>query len=148
LRQPHRGLAWAICRSRTRKVVSTSLGGRRRWRCVERCWPTTAHARASPCSSKHPTPGQPQRSTTPPPATTGTISAHSSTPNTPFLPGSIQARVSGKLLNFQLPRSGQYWAAVDNASPLLVGVHHACSGRYARYAAGECVVRQLVAGMV
>jgi hypothetical protein len=42
------------------------------------------------------------------------ISAQSSTPNTYFLPNSVRARVSGKLVNFQLPRGGQYWAAVDN----------------------------------
>jgi hypothetical protein len=43
-------------------------------------------------------------------------SAQSSTPNTRFLPGSTPARVSGKLVNFQLPRPGQYWPAVDTPS--------------------------------
>ena len=42
------------------------------------------------------------------------ISAQSSTPNTRFLPGSVQARVSRKLVNFQLPCRGQYSLAVDN----------------------------------
>jgi len=42
------------------------------------------------------------------------ISAQSSTPNTRFLPGSVHARVPGKLVNFQLPRTDQYWAAVDS----------------------------------
>jgi len=44
-------------------------------------------------------------------------SAQSSTPNTRFLPGSTPARVSGKLVNFRLPRPGQYWAAVDSRYP-------------------------------
>jgi hypothetical protein len=41
------------------------------------------------------------------------ISAQSSTLNTRFLPGSVPARVSGKLVSFRLPRAGQYWVAVD-----------------------------------
>jgi len=44
------------------------------------------------------------------------ISAQSSTPNTRFLPCSVQARVSGKLVNFQLPRADQYSVAVDSHS--------------------------------
>jgi len=42
------------------------------------------------------------------------ISAQSSTLNTRFLPGSVQPRLSRKLVNFQLPRSGQYSVAADN----------------------------------
>jgi hypothetical protein len=45
-----------------------------------------------------------------------TISAQSSTLNTRFLPRSVRARVSGKLVNFPLPRGGQYWVAVDTPS--------------------------------
>jgi hypothetical protein len=41
------------------------------------------------------------------------ISAQSSTLNTRFLLGSVQPRLSRKLVNFQLPRSGQYSVAVD-----------------------------------
>jgi hypothetical protein len=42
------------------------------------------------------------------------ISAQSSTISTCFLPGSTSARVTGKLVNFQLPHRGQYSVAVDN----------------------------------
>jgi hypothetical protein len=49
------------------------------------------------------------------------ISAQSSTPNTRFLPSSVQTRVSGKLVNIQLPRGGQYWAAVDRPPGLRCG---------------------------
>jgi hypothetical protein len=41
------------------------------------------------------------------------ISAQSSTISTCFLPGSTSARVTGKLVNFQLPHRGQYSVAVD-----------------------------------
>ena len=41
------------------------------------------------------------------------ISAQSSTLNTRFLLGSVQPRFSRKLVNFRLPRSGQYSVAVD-----------------------------------
>jgi hypothetical protein len=41
------------------------------------------------------------------------ISAQSSTFSTCFLPDSARARVSGKLVNFRLPRCGQYSVAVD-----------------------------------
>jgi Single-strand binding protein family len=40
-------------------------------------------------------------------------SAQSSTSNTCFLPSSVRARVQGKLVNFRLPRSGQFSVAVD-----------------------------------
>jgi len=43
------------------------------------------------------------------------ISAQSSTISTCFLPGSTSARVTGKLVNFQLPHRGQYSVAVDTA---------------------------------
>jgi len=42
------------------------------------------------------------------------ISAQSSTLNTRFLLGSVQPRFSRKLVNFRLPRSGQYSVAVDS----------------------------------
>jgi hypothetical protein len=42
-------------------------------------------------------------------------SAQSSTLSTRFLPGSTQARVLGKPVNFRLPRSGQFSLAVDRA---------------------------------
>src|SRR5215217_7727461 len=42
------------------------------------------------------------------------ISAQSSTISTCFLPGSTPARVTGKLVNFQLPHRGQYSVAVDS----------------------------------
>ena len=45
------------------------------------------------------------------------ISAQSSTSNTRFLPCSVGARVSGKLVNFQLPRADQYSVAVDTRAP-------------------------------
>jgi hypothetical protein len=41
------------------------------------------------------------------------ISAQSSTISTCFLPGSTPARVTGKLVNFQLPHRGQYSVAAD-----------------------------------
>ena len=41
------------------------------------------------------------------------ISAQSSTLSTCFLPDSAPARVSGKLVNFRLPRCGQYSVAAD-----------------------------------
>jgi hypothetical protein len=41
------------------------------------------------------------------------ISAQSSTTSTCFLPGSTPARVTGKLVNFQLPHRGQYSVAAD-----------------------------------
>jgi hypothetical protein len=41
------------------------------------------------------------------------ISAQSSMISTCFLPGSTPARVTGKLVNFQLPHRGQYSAAAD-----------------------------------
>jgi hypothetical protein len=44
------------------------------------------------------------------------ISAQSSTISTRSLPGSTPARVSGKLVNFQLPHRGQFSPAVDRAS--------------------------------
>jgi hypothetical protein len=42
-------------------------------------------------------------------------SAQSSTPNTRFLTGSVQARVSRKLVNFQLPCPGQYSPVVNTS---------------------------------
>jgi hypothetical protein len=42
------------------------------------------------------------------------ISAQSSTISTCFLPGSTSAKVTGKLVNFQLPHHGQYSVAVDS----------------------------------
>jgi hypothetical protein len=42
------------------------------------------------------------------------ISAQSSTLNTHFLPGSIQARVIRKVVSFRLPRPGQFSLAVDS----------------------------------
>jgi len=50
------------------------------------------------------------------------ISAQSSTLNTRFLPGSTEHRVPGKLVNFRLPRGGQFSPAVDmviGAAPFL-----------------------------
>src|SRR5215218_10884156 len=44
------------------------------------------------------------------------ISAQSSTISTCFLPGSTSARVTGKLVNFQLPHRGQYSVAVDTTA--------------------------------
>ena len=44
------------------------------------------------------------------------ISAQSSTISTQSLPGSTPARVSGKLVKFQLPHRGQFSPAVDMAS--------------------------------
>jgi hypothetical protein len=41
------------------------------------------------------------------------ISAQSSTISTCFLPGSTLARVTGKLVNFQLPHRGQHSVAAD-----------------------------------
>ncbi|MEA2202451.1 MAG: hypothetical protein QOI89_3058, partial [Solirubrobacteraceae bacterium] len=40
-------------------------------------------------------------------------SAQSSTLNTRSSPARFKPGVSGKLVNFQLPRGGQYWAAID-----------------------------------
>jgi hypothetical protein len=45
------------------------------------------------------------------------ISAQSSTISTCFLPGSTPARVTGKLVNSQLPHRGQYSVAVDKIPP-------------------------------
>lgn len=46
-------------------------------------------------------------------------SAQSSTPNTCFLPDPTPARVSGKLVNFQLPRPAQYSLAVDTTNQVV-----------------------------
>jgi hypothetical protein len=43
------------------------------------------------------------------------ISAQSSTISTCFLPGSTPARVTGKLVNFQLPHRDQYSVAADTS---------------------------------
>jgi hypothetical protein len=45
------------------------------------------------------------------------ISAQSSTSNARFLPCSVRARVSGKLVNSQLPRADQYFVAVHTTTP-------------------------------
>jgi hypothetical protein len=45
------------------------------------------------------------------------ISAQSSTSSTCFLPSSNRARVSGKLVNFQFPRGGQFSVAADIVEP-------------------------------
>jgi hypothetical protein len=46
------------------------------------------------------------------------ISAQSSTISTRSLPGSTPARVSGKLVNFQLPHRGQFSPADDKADDM------------------------------
>ena len=52
------------------------------------------------------------------------ISAQSSTLSTCFLPSSAEARVSGKLVNFRLPRGDQYSLAADrtHADPVEAAI--------------------------
>jgi hypothetical protein len=50
------------------------------------------------------------------------ISAQSSTISTCFLPGSTPARVTGKLINFQLPHRDQYSVAADISTMITVDV--------------------------
>ena len=67
----------------------------------------------APCSSRHPSTRAIALIGIPSARCSRRISAQSSTINTRFLPGSARARVSAQVVNFRLPRRGQFSGAVD-----------------------------------